>query len=154
MRLLKWLPLALCTSVQATPQIESACARTGLLYAHYADSGQTEEFAALFAEDAVWQISSGVYQGRAAIAAQVSASRDGQPRMRHVITNQLITVESATRARGTAYFTLYAGSPDSASLTDQPIMVGSYIDEYVLEGADCLFKRRTSQVVFHRPPED
>ena len=101
MRLSKWLPLALCTSVQATPQMESACAKTGLPYAHYADSGQTEEFVSLFAEVAVWQISSGVYQGRAAIAAQVM-NRDGQP-----------------------------------------IMVGSYIDEYVMAGADCLLKRRT-----------
>ena len=153
MKRLIWLIPLLTASAHAS-DIESACKRTSLLYAHYADAGKPDLFAALFTSDAVWQTTTGRYEGHAAIARQAHANGGSQPRLKHVVTNQLVFVESRTRAKGSAYFTLYAAPPDENSLNDQPVMVGTYEDEYVMQGDACLFKRRTSSATFRRPPAE
>lgn len=131
---------------------ERACAKTSLLYAHYADSGETQAFVDLFTEDAVWETTTGRYVGRDAIETQVQGMGQARPRMRHVVTNQLIFVESPSRATGSAYFTLYVAAPDADSLDGQPAMVGTYDDEYAIEGDTCRFERRTSRATFRRTP--
>jgi hypothetical protein len=153
MNRLIWLVPLLVTNAYGN-NIESACKRTSLLYAHYADAGKAGPFAALFTSDAMWQTTTGRYEGRAAIAEQAHTNIGAQPRMRHAVTNQLVFVDSPTRATGSAYFTLYVAPPDEDSLNDQPVMVGTYEDEYVMQGEACLFKRRTSTATLRRPPVD
>lgn len=81
--------------------------------------------------------------GRDAILAMF---RDRPPRLsRHIITNSLIEVMSATEARGRCYITLYSTADvDSArpALAEPSIFVGQYDDRYVCEDGRWLYSER------------
>jgi uncharacterized protein (TIGR02246 family) len=151
MKLLLSILLVVGVSAEAATSIEAACIRTSMLYAAYADSGDADAFAALFTDDGIWEASSGRYVGRAAIAEQMRKTFALKLRMRHVITNQLVTPDGATRARGSAYVTLYVAPDGVDDLTGQPVLVGEYKDAYVMRGDTCFFESRVSAVAFARP---
>ena len=133
----------------AMASVELACERTSLLYAHYADTKNRVAMARLFAEDAIWQTTTGRYEGRAQIEAQLK-SGSGQVTMRHVITNHLVFTDSEGNLSGKAYFTLYLAHPGADDLADQPIMMGTYEDTYTMQGELCLFSSRASSATFRQ----
>lgn len=151
MKLVLSVLLAVSMSAEGATSIEAACLRTSTLYGTYVDSGDADAFAALFTEDGVWEPSSGRYVGRAAIAEQMRKTLALKLRMRHVITNQLVTPDNATHAKGSAYWTLYVAPDGVTDLAGQPVSVGQYKDAYEMQGDTCLFESRASEVVFARP---
>ncbi len=138
--------------------IEDECRKLGVRYAQSIDLGDARRVAELFTEDGVWQTSTSTYTGAEEIRSALRAFQESTGVVRHVITNQLVTLTSERRATGVSYFTLYAaqegGDGKPASLADQPIMVGVYEDEYVLTNAGWRFARRVSRPGFARSDED
>jgi 3-phenylpropionate/cinnamic acid dioxygenase small subunit len=110
-------------------EIERACERLCLDYAHYADTGQSDDWANLFAEDGQMRLFGKEHVGRAAIRA--SSSGGGPNTTVHSLSNIRIEAISADEARGTNYVTVYSqdkAAPSSASLV--PVLVGIYRDDY------------------------
>jgi hypothetical protein len=150
---MKYLTLVLgclfCAHAFASAQL--ACERTSLLYAHYADTSNPVAMADLFAEDAIWQTTTGRYEGRAQIEAQLKSGAGQRVTMRHVITNHLVFSDNDGNLSGKAYFTLYLAEPGAGDLADQPIMMGTYEDTYTMQGELCLFSSRVSSATFRQP---
>jgi SnoaL-like domain len=80
-------------------------------YAHYADSGRFDDFAALFAVDGVLEVhGEATHRGRDAIRAFLGgvgtqlARASTVPFIRHHVSNLTIDVHSPTEARGACYF--------------------------------------------------
>lgn len=104
------------------------------------DAGRFDEMLALFAEDAVLELSSGAYAGRAAIRAffESVAQRTGAGRaakfVRHFTATHQIDVLSEREARGRCYY---------AVLTERGLdHWGRYLDEYRRADGRWLFQRR------------
>jgi len=137
-----------CATGTGDAAIERDCARLSLRYAQLIDLGDRAAVADLFTPDGTWETTTSRSEGRAAIAKALAAL--GPVRTRHVITNQLVFREEGARARGIAYFTLYAANEGSSDLSGQPIMVGIYEDEYALTPDGCRFRSRKSSASFKR----
>ena len=152
------LPRAALSADSEQLLIEDECRKLGVRYAQYIDLGDARKVADLFAEDGVWQTSTSTYTGAEEIQSALRAFQESAGVVRHVITNQLVTLISERRATGVSYFTLYVaqdrGDGKPASLAGQPIMVGVYEDEYVLTKAGWRFARRVSRPGFVRSDED
>jgi hypothetical protein len=111
-------------------EIERACERLCLDYAFYADNGQSDDWAGLFAEDGEMRLFGKDHVGRAAIRA-TSSGADGPNVTVHSLSNVRIEVLGPDTARGTNYVTVYSqakANPASSGLT--PVLVGVYRDEY------------------------
>ncbi len=110
---------------------ERACERLLHRYAYCQDNGLPDEFAELYADDAIWVRSAGpLLEGRAAIreAARAMFHRPGGPeRLVHMLSNILVTVDGDTAAStccSLAYKGVAAAGREGAPLTD---MVGILI---------------------------
>jgi hypothetical protein len=131
--------------------IEHACTKLMVGYCVYADHGQADEFAALFAEDGAWVQGSGnEIRGRAALRAYI-LGRPGRTLTRHIITNLLVNVISADAATGTAYALVfrdrdYDGS-GSAPMRP-PDAVIEYQDEFNRTAEGWKIQRRRSIPIF------
>lgn len=150
-------PALMAMAMMAAPAFavdHTGCERTGLLYAHYADTNQPAKLAGLFTDNAVWQTTTGRSVGRAGIEQQLASATGSELVMRHVVTNHLIFEDENGALSGRSYFTLYVSAPDATDLATQPVMQGTYEDTYVLDGGRCLFSSRRSTATFRRPPPD
>ena len=136
--------LSACAVQQAART--SACERTISLYARYVDLGVPAEVADLFAEEATWQLGETRLKGREVIRAYFALlSKDPARVSRHSQSNIVIDWDSATRARGTVYLTLYRGTRREqafAPVAGQPLFVGHYDDEYQFIDGRCEISRR------------
>lgn len=120
----------------ATMLAERACERLLNRYAYCQDNGLPDEFAELYARDAIWVRSIGpALEGRDAIrdaARQMFHKPGGRERLVHMLTNIIVTVDG-DRARSTCCSLAYKGMApegrDGAPLTE---MVGilTYEDEF------------------------
>jgi hypothetical protein len=112
-------------------------------YCFYIDLGQYDEWAATFAEEAVFEVSGMFrFEGRAAIrefADHIPKNAQGLPGMKHCTLNQVIEV-SCERAKASCYLILVReGTP----LLHVDI-AGRYEDELVKRSGRWLFARRTA----------
>lgn len=110
--------------------IERACERLCLDYAFFADTGQGDDWAALFAEDGVLRLFGKEHVGRTAIRAN-SGSGGGTTTTVHSLSNIRIDVEDADTATGTNYVTVYSqdkAAPATGALV--PALVGVYRDGF------------------------
>jgi uncharacterized protein (TIGR02246 family) len=126
-------------------EIEAACERLSLDYSHYADLGQMESFAALFAEDAELVVAGATTRGRAAILKSVTGTPRGAIQSIHAINNLRIDVSSPTEAKGVVYITAFmAPKKDGAATLAEirPAAVGQYVDVYRKTGEGWRFARR------------
>lgn len=132
-------------------RIEAEVAKLPLLFAKYADNGDHEALADLFTEDC--QMARPFqpdhpYHGRERVQA---IFRDRPPILvRHIVTNVLVEVISATEARGTNYLTML--SSHEGTEPPQPsgaIYVGGFDDHYVLNEGKWRFMSRYGCVVLH-----
>lgn len=104
-------------------------------YAHYADSGRFEEFAALFAADGVLEVhAEAPLNGRDSIRLFLEGvsldleAASTVPMIRHHVSNLKINVESPTEATGACYF---------LAVTEHGVdHWGRYRDQYVPDGDD------------------
>jgi SnoaL-like domain len=134
--------------------IERACEQLCIEYARLVDFRDYDNFAELFAADAVLQVGRRL-EGKPAIRASM-LQRSEDVRSRHVITNIFIEVLDAQSARGIAYLTLYRHVGPSSARYDpiastQPTAVGHYEDRYIRTDAGWRFKSRILHVAFRDP---
>jgi 3-phenylpropionate/cinnamic acid dioxygenase small subunit len=133
------------TTLELSPavrrEIVAACERLAVDYAHYADTGRTDAWAALFAADAEFHIFGQVHKGRDAIREIAGAS--GNASM-HVISNVRIDVLSEDAAEGTAYVAAYvkAQGAQGTAPAVAPTVVGIYRDTFRRTGEGWRFATR------------
>ena len=140
-------------NAQERSEIERACERLSIAYAHHVDFKDYDAYVELFADDCRLDLGT-VIEGKAAIRAWL-AQRPERLRSRHVFTNILIEVVDADHARGITYLTLYRHIGDE-SLSNDPIDfagpagVGHYEDEFVRTAAGWRFASRRVHIAFRR----
>lgn len=142
--------------------IERACERLVLDFARYADEGEYEKVAALFAQEGTFTRRGETFCGRAAIADSIDAllqNRRSAPkkpwwRIRHFCSNVMIDVTGPERALGTSYYTIYRyqGDPieDIPPITG-PALIGGYADVFVRTAAGWRFESRDVRPAFFNP---
>jgi len=122
--------------------IEWDCARLINLYAQLNDAARWEEVAALYAPDGLMTRPTAPdtpIVGRDAILA---AFRARPPRTtRHICSNIVVTVDSATRARGSSAMLLFTAA-------DAPPLVGGFEDVFVRAADGWRFAERRGSLAF------
>jgi 3-phenylpropionate/cinnamic acid dioxygenase small subunit len=129
---------------------EQAVAELLFAYAAAIDRGDFEAVGALFTH--------GEFHGRLGAPVRVGAAEtsamfeaavrlypDGTPRTRHVTTNVIVEVDrdadgTGVTATARSYFTVFQAVPGALAL--QPIIAGSYDDEFHRVGGQWWFRRR------------
>jgi SnoaL-like protein len=122
-------------------------------YAFCLDAGDYDGVADVLASATLRPVMAGMESetaitGRAAIhrfyAEQVVTFRDGDPRTRHLITNQAIVIDSAGRAAtARSYFTVLQAPP---RLPLSIILSGQYEDRFVKDDDGWRFAEKTIRV--------
>lgn len=139
--------LLLCATVAADDRsARELCAETVLNYAHFSDTGQREKFGELFTHDG--ELITG---GEPRKPNQVITEADRRPRTtRHVTTNHIVREEDG-KLTGTSYFMLFFNPEVSDSplpIPGQPVAMGVYYDEYVIDNGVCKFEQRVAKATF------
>jgi len=119
-------------------------------YVRCADSGRSEQLAALFTDDGVLRTDGGEARGFDAIVAfledakrSLAASPSGAGRIRHHVSSVHVTFPTADEARATSYFlAVTAAGPDHW---------GRYRDRLIRVGDRWRFAERTATVEGHAP---
>ena len=135
--------------------IERECERLVSLYTHYADFGEAERVAELFARDAVWAVGPIRFEGQGKIRQMMRERQEmAGRRSRHVCTNLQIDVLDENNASGLVYLTLYRhdfeGPEREAGEVMQtaPTAVGEYRDRFVRTDAGWRFSERHAALAF------
>jgi 3-phenylpropionate/cinnamic acid dioxygenase small subunit len=103
-------------------------------FAHHIDNGRYDQVAALFTKDCRIDGPNGIYEGRAALLANLQR-RAADRFTRHLCTNVRIRAVDDRRAEGvsTVLFFLTKGLPEAAPLPMvEPEAVASWEDEFEL----------------------
>jgi hypothetical protein len=120
---------------------EHDCARLIALYANLNDAARWDDVAALYAEEGVMvrpTAPDAPVTGRTAILAAFKAR---PPRVtRHVCSNVVIDVESASTARGESAMLLFTGAAEP--------LVGSFHDKFVRTAEGWRFAERRGSLLF------
>lgn len=142
-----------------TPQerllAEAACIRLQHLYCIAADRCDVEAFVALFAPTASITVPEHpAFVGHDAIRAAMQALVDTGITNRHITTNSVITVESAAKASGVCYLTVYASAAPADAQGFRPLelpgTVGEYEDQFEASADGWRFTSRKLTRVFRR----
>lgn len=118
------------------------------------DHGDAEAAAGLFAADGVWVRSGKPYAGRDAIRASFDG-RDLGTVIRHIVSNQLVTIASPTVATATSYYLVYVhrdggGQAPKVGRLEEPVALGEWQDSFVLTADGWRFARREGRRVLDR----
>lgn len=134
--------------------IEWECARLINRYALLNDAGKWEELVALYAGDGLMTrptAPDAPITGREALLAAFTAR---PPRAsRHLVTNIVVTVESANEARAESVIALYTGSGgggDALPALDGAPLIGSYRDRFTLTPEGWRFAERRGSLDFRK----
>lgn len=138
--------------------IEQACTRLQTLYCIHADNCDVDAFTALFAEDGSVAVPEyPAFVGHAAIRASMQGLADLGITMRHVMSNNLIDVKSATSATGLCYLTAYGSSAPAdqtgARPMEQPGTIGHYTDAFTRTPQGWRFQSRALTRVLRKPDD-
>ncbi|MFC1431852.1 nuclear transport factor 2 family protein [Streptacidiphilus sp. N1-3] len=125
---------------------ERACERIIVDFIHRLDLGEPGSVADLFTPDGVWHWPGGDrrIEGRKALRAYF-ASRPSDRLSRRLMTNLLVTVESATAARAVSYLTTYRVDGYTGGMIEPrlPVNVGHYEDTFRAVDGRWLLATRT-----------
>lgn len=146
-------PLTLGAPVRETMD-RVAIERLTIEYSYLLDHGRATELAALFTDDAVLELSSGMRAtGRDAIAAYY-ARRAMEPRTtRHLSTNLRIVFETPDRAVGTRLILYFRGESGSPPFPAAPGSVNEYQEVFVRGGdGQWRFALRKAKLLFSGLP--
>lgn len=126
---------------------EEGIRRTLALYCQLCDDGRFDEWAQLYAEDAVFKVMGDVYQGPEAIKGFIAQAQPEGRRGKHVAVNPLIEVDGDAARAWTDYIWVGPGT-GQFPVTN----VGRYHDRLVNRDGRWLFVER--QIVFmgEEPP--
>lgn len=136
--------------------IEHACSKLVLQTAAFADAGQAARLAALFTTDGLLvRPSAAPLEGRQAIEASY-AERSSNRITRHLITNTLVDVESASRAQAVSSVLLWSASADDepdrlGRQARGPQVVGEFHDTFALTDEGWRITRRDARFLMHTP---
>jgi hypothetical protein len=135
----------------ATLLAERACERLIVEFIHRLDLGEPGSVAELFTEDGVWHWPHGDrrIEGREALGAYF-ASRPADRLSRRLMTNLLVTVETATTARAVSYLTTYRVDGYTGGMIEPrlPANVGHYEDTFRRVDGRWLLATRTVHLPF------
>jgi hypothetical protein len=135
----------------ATMLAERACERVIVEFIHRLDLGEPGSVAELFTEDGVWHWPHGDrrIEGREALGAYF-AGRPVDRLSRRLMTNLLVTVETATTARAVLYLTTYRvdGYTGGMIAPRLPANVGHYEDTFRKVDGHWLLATRTVHLPF------
>jgi uncharacterized protein (TIGR02246 family) len=134
---------------------EQACRDLVVRAAHCTDSHRHEDFAALFAPDAVLTRPGGEpLRGREAILASYR-TRPVDRITRHLVTGSVIELASATQARGLSYVLLWGGDlTDAEGPSGRPArrqVMGEFEDVFSLTAEGWRIARRDARFVLYAP---
>lgn len=151
-----WAALSLiggAPTAAAAADANSDCTRTVLAYADAWDHHDAAGFAALFTDDAVLDLGTGPARGRAAIA-DLFAKRNPAATTRHLMSNIVVTPQTARSAQGRSYLMLFAGAPNAVDgkplEVDGFALVGEYQDRFSTTPQGCRIVERKLVTVFRR----
>lgn len=134
--------------------VQEACRELVLRSVECTDAHDAAGLAALFAPDGLLRRPTGQpLVGRAAIQAAY-AQRPRERITRHLVTNTLVEVESATSAAARSRVLLWAGSTEDADGPQGrpfrgPQLIGEFDDRFVLTGEGWRFASRDASFVLH-----
>lgn len=120
------------------PAIDAEVRRTLAAYCQTVDDGRFDDFAQLWAPDAVLRVAGDEILGRAAIRAWIERAQPPERRGKHVTVNPLIDVEAADRARVSSDFVFLARTGGGYVVS----VVGRYLDVLEPHGGRWVFRSR------------
>ncbi len=140
-------------SPEETQAIEAACIRLSNAFAIHLDDRRYEAVVGLFTDDARYRPGEKVYVGHRGVRDYLR-SRPETRRSRHVISNHLVDVMSATEARGRCVVVYYADDEGTANRQPAPFagprLVADYSDRFVLTVDGWRIAERLCDVIFER----
>ena len=133
--------------------IDQACRELVLRAALHADANAPAPLAGLFTEDAVLaRPNAEPLHGRTAIQ-KAYEQRPADRLTRHLVTNIVVDIESATQARAISYVLLWAGTgTDTPGALGRPAhrcQVGEFDDRFALTPDGWRIARREARFVLH-----
>ena len=133
-------------------EIERACERLVYVYSRALDLGDMSAAADCFAEQGSMarpMMPDQVIQGREVIRTSL-LTRPKTLLTKHLATNVMIDVESATSASGLSYLTMISTTPAADGkppfISQGPIWFGEFKDRYVLENGAWKFLERRGSI--------
>lgn len=142
------LVLSGCTTNTTNQSLEAACEALVLDYAYYRDREDVQlaaqGVATVFTEDATLTVSGQSFTGRQAIFDRI-ADQTNPPLFAHLMSTIRIFPESATKATGVSYATVYVAPrpKDGSALAEGFAAVGEYHDEFRLTNQGWRIAKRT-----------
>lgn len=130
---------------------EAACTRLVTRYCRHIDTYEDEAVVSLFTPDGVWERPGWPPLCGHDEIRRFLGGRDRTTLMRHVISNCLIDVIDASRARGVSYWTGYVApshTTPAPAAPRGPYSIGEYHDEFMFDGTQWRIARRTMRYVF------
>lgn len=136
-------------------EAESDIRRLLIEYGKFLDARDYASYAALFAEDGIWQGGFGTFTGPEAIEAMLrenlGAAEPGFVNKSnfHMLTNPLIEIDG-DRAHVESKYLFWTASPENRPT---PLLAGRYVDEFVKRGGEWRIARRSTwgQIPFRDP---
>lgn len=127
----------------------AACRDVVIAFTHHLDHREFERAADLFAVDGVWDRHGERLHGRERIRETIAA-RDARQVERHVITNLLVTPESATECFVVSYVTIYrtVAADDEIPTLSGPTTLGEFHDRLRLVDGEWKLVHRSARPVF------
>lgn len=137
------------SDTEIAADIESACRRLVMLFAHHLDHRRFREVAALFAEDGVWHRRGATMRGPAQILAFLE-QRAATVVERHVMTGTLVEQQDDTTCTATSYVTIFRTDHAGGDVPTirGPAAFGEFHDTFRLTDDGWRFSYRTSKAVF------
>ena len=130
---------------------ESLIRRLIAEYCHHYDDGRSDDFAALFADDATFTVFGTTHRGRQAIHDNIGRQRPGMSPGQHVTYNSVIDIaDDASTARAWTDFLYMSKTADGFRTSN----AGRYHDRLVHESDRWRFASRTIVFLGDPAPED
>lgn len=111
-------------------------------YCHHYDQGRVDDYCDLFVENAEFRAPGIVAEGRDQIREKVGEGAASAPPAQHVTYNTVIEVGADGSAKGWSDF-MYVGAGSGGGI----LVVGRYLDDFVLREGRWKFQRRIVEFV-------
>ncbi|MDH3642136.1 MAG: nuclear transport factor 2 family protein [Gammaproteobacteria bacterium] len=112
-------------NARAHDDVESACRSLVIDYAYYRDRLDADNYAAVFAKDAVLSVLGNEYSGRETIRQRLVnlLETEGKPISRHMMSTIKIIPIDANAAHGVSYVKVYVEPPND----ERPVATNGYV---------------------------